>query len=450
MNSTTVIKNKTTNEFETAPDHTKNYTAIPLNDDPLDFIIEEKNNRTPKPTSNISIGKRLFCIIVIGLSSATFGYGLTSTDLYTNTDFEQAQKLKYENLDYAIWKGLAQNCIFLGGFFATLALYFIPTTSCKNLLIIASFINIGAYALITFFPDIIALVISKIFIGIAAGIVCTVVPNFLSNYSIKSYEDLIAGVHSIGICVGLVLGHGMGGLMKYLSINSIAIGVLIGFILNTISLFFLKDISSGVPNEREIGIIALLKNKACRMPVLTAILYHMGQHFSGVDFLVMSTSSFFVDKSNYYLIVLTSMLCAIPFSFLGGFLINKVGKKPMMMISCFLLAFTTLLFGLGIPSTQSYLIYCFVFSYNIGVATVPWIIPTELFPSEYFKAGNVLGVLANWLSGFVFNYTLSFLYAGIGNNVWFIFTVLTVGIMLFAGFFTTEGEKIKDMPLELK
>lgn len=410
--------------------------VIDFQDGEDDKMLSRKKVLRP---ASIPIALRCYYLFVLGLLSITFGFALTSTGLYTNQLDTSSQKEEYQGW-YTMLFNMSQNNIFLGGFISTLILNFINCLSRKTLLICASLLNVVSYILLYFFQDLLLIFFCKIFTGLSSGIVCTIVPNFLYTYSVEGHSGIISGIHSVCICIGLVIGHGLEGLAGHVGFNYVGIPVCIFFVINFFLLCFLKDVKSDDINNEDKGILKLIKDKRCRLPVLTAMIYHMGQHLSGVDFLIMSTKKFLDPSENYYIIVLTSLLIAIPLSILGSYLTDKVGRKPMMITSCFLLSLVTCLFGFKIFPLA--LMYCFVVSYNLGVAIVPWLIVSELLPQEYFKSGNTLAVLVNWLSGYLFNVMLSTLFEILGSHVWFIFTGLMIAVGLFSSFCTSETKGV--------
>ncbi|XP_014621224.1 sugar transporter ERD6-like 16 isoform X1 [Glycine soja] len=125
----------------------------------------------------------------------------------------------------------------------------------------------------------------------------------------------------------------------------------------------------------------------------------------------------------------------VPFTVLGAILMDKSGRRPLMMVSatgtflgCFIAAIAFFL------KDQSLMLECapifavagvliYIAAYSIGVGPVPWVIMSEIFPIHVKGIAGSLVVLANWLGAWIVSYTFNslmswsspgtlFLYAG--------------------------------------
>ncbi|KAF9762002.1 Solute carrier family 2, facilitated glucose transporter member 2 [Nosema granulosis] len=378
----------------------------------------------------ISLSKRVFNIAVLSLSSISFGYGLTSMETFSKLVDSSSVISNYDQATHDILIIFATSNVFLGGFFSNILIRYLPFVERKRLLIGAALMNSVAYFAQYLFPQIIVVSISRIAIGLSSGIVCSIVPNFLLDFSPKSLKGFIPSIHSVGICIGIVLGYGLGKFNCAEDYHIPMFLIIVYSLLNAFLLLFTKEVKEKESIVNQVGVFPLLRLKTARKSLLTACIFHLSQHLSGVDFVSLFSKKFIGLEENYYLIILSSLSLAIPCSFLSSILLDKVGRKPMMLLSCGLLSFVTLLFGL--TNYHKILIYSFVLSYNLGVATVPWIITNDIFPKEYFKSGNMIGVTVNWLSAYILAVSAASIFDFFGEIVWYCFS----GSMILVSIFT--------------
>ncbi|KAH1208502.1 Sugar transporter ERD6-like 16 [Glycine max] len=91
----------------------------------------------------------------------------------------------------------------------------------------------------------------------------------------------------------------------------------------------------------------------------------------------------------------------IPFTLSGAILMDKSGRRPLVMDQNLLLEWVPILAVAGV------LIYIAAFS--IGLGSVPWVIMSEIFPLHLKGTAGSLVVLVAWLGAWVVSYTFNFL-----------------------------------------
>lgn len=400
-------------------------------DDLLEEFYESKKS--------MSRCKRIYNISVLALSSISFGYGLTSMETFSSVVNSSNKEMDYEESTLEILKIFATSNIFLGGLISNILIRLFPSISRKHLLILAAMINSAAYSVQYFFPVIVAVSICRICIGLSSGIVCAIVPNFLHDYSTKTLEGFIPGIHSVGICIGIVLGYGFG-IYDSSDLYHIPMFIIIAYsLVNAFLLKFITKIKNEGSRVKEVGVFPLLRMKEARKSLLTSCIFHLSQHLSGVDFVSLFSKKFIGHEVHFYAIILSSLSLAIPCTFISCLLLEKLGRKPIMIISCSLLCIVTLLFGL--TNYHKILIYSFVLSYNIGVATIPWIITNEIFSKECFKSGNMIGVTVNWLSAYILAISSASIFEVFGEIVWYCFSASMFLVNLYTVFYLKETKE---------
>jgi MFS family permease len=383
--------------------------------------------------------QKVYNIFVLALSSISFGFGLSSYDIMRNVMSPENDGLQQSVFNFL--STFAISNIFLGGLIANFLVRAFPRIKRKHLLMISSAANCFAYAFQFMIPRIITVAITRIFIGIASGIVCAVVPGFLKDNAPKKLSGFIPSIHAIGISLGIMIG-GLFGMMNDSARWHIPMWIAVFyFLVNAVLIFFMKDQEKEQEELIEhIGLFPMLRMKDARKSLLTCTLFHLTQHLSGTDFVAMFSARVMGHLPNYSIIYISSMACAIPVGLASSFLLDKVGRKPMMLISCSLLVIVTLL--MGSVDWYTVLVYFFVISYNIGVANVPWTLPTEIFPKNCFKTGNMIGITVNWFSGYLLAICAGVIYEAFGDYLWYFFSASMLIVSLYTGFMLKETKGI--------
>ncbi|KAH1217688.1 Sugar transporter ERD6-like 16 [Glycine max] len=204
----------------------------------------------------------------------------------------------------------------------------------------------------------------------------------------------------------------------------------------------------------KIKLLDLFQSKHVRSVVIGVGLM-VCQQFVGINGIGFYTAETFIAaglSSGKAGTIAYACLQVVPFTVLGAILMDKSGRRPLMMVSatgtflgCFIAAiafflkaslwfncllkqkpspFSQILLKLEIlPFFESYCDQIYIAAYSIGVGPVPWVIMSEIFPIHVKGIAGSLVVLANWLGAWIVSYTFNslmswsspgtlFLYAG--------------------------------------
>jgi SP family arabinose:H+ symporter-like MFS transporter len=124
------------------------------------------------------------------------------------------------------------------------------------------------------------------------------------------------------------------------------------------------------------------------------------------------------------------------------FLVDKVGRRPLLLIGSAGMALA--LFSLGIALQSNVpgiyaILFVFLFNmfYQISVAPLAWLILSEIFPMRLRARGQSIGTLAVWVSTYLSDQFLAPMmtffqtrFGSVGPAFW-VFGVVCVGILLF-------------------
>ncbi|CAL5353864.1 unnamed protein product [Camellia sinensis] len=113
----------------------------------------------------------------------------------------------------------------------------------------------------------------------------------------------------------------------------------------------------------------------------------------------------------------------VPITALGATLIDKAGRKPLLLVSG-----SGLVIGCALTAISFYLevheiavnaspilavtgILVYIGAFSVGMGAVPWVIMSEIFPINVKGVGGSLATLVNWFIAWLVSYTFNYLMA---------------------------------------
>ncbi|KAL5157565.1 Sugar transporter ERD6-like 16 [Glycine soja] len=129
----------------------------------------------------------------------------------------------------------------------------------------------------------------------------------------------------------------------------------------------------------------------------------------------------------------------IPFTLSGAILMDKSGRRPLVMDQNLLLEWVPKLAVAGV------LIYIAAFS--IGLGSVPWVIMSEIFPLHLKGTAGSLVVLVAWLGAWVVSYTFNFLMSWSSPGTLFLYAGCSLLTILFVAKLVpeTKGKTLEEI-----
>lgn len=149
----------------------------------------------------------------------------------------------------------------------------------------------------------------------------------------------------------------------------------------------------------------------------------------------------------------------VPITFLGAMLMDKSGRRPLIMVSsagtflgCFL-AGTSFYFKEHdlLPEWRPILavagVLIYVGSFSIGLGAAPWVIMSEIFPINVKGVAGSLVVLVNWLGAWAVSYTFNFMMTWSSYGTFYIYSGVSIITILFVVKFVpeTKGKTLEEI-----
>lgn len=364
-------------------------------------------------------------------------------------------------------------------------------------------------AIMTFAPNFLVLMIGRVFAGVGIGFGVMVAPVYIAEISPTIARGMFTSFPEIFINLGILLGYvsnyAFSGFSAHISWR-IMLGVgILPSVFVAFALFMIPESprwlvmqkrldearsvllkvsgseaeadqrlaeieeAAGGSNEGKDGEKAvwqelLRPSPALRRMMITGFGIQCFQQITGIDATVYYSPTIFRDagiKSNTQNLMATIAvgLTKTAFILIAIFLIDRVGRKPLLYVST--IGMTVCLFGLGlalslighdIVSTKAVIALAIlavcgnVAFFSVGMGPVCWVLTSEIFPLKVRAQASALGAVGNRLSsGFVAMSFLSMSEAISVGGTFFIFAAISALSVAFVYFCVPET---KGKPLE--
>jgi MFS transporter, SP family, xylose:H+ symportor len=172
-----------------------------------------------------------------------------------------------------------------------------------------------------------------------------------------------------------------------------------------------------------LGLRGLLQ-PGVRRVLLVGVVLAVLQQWSGINILFNYAEEVYRAAglgTNHILldIVITGIINLI-FTLVAMVFVDRLGRRPLMLIGCCGIAVSHLLAGLayrtGWHGTQVLVLtLCAIACYAMTLAPLTWVLIAEIFPNRLRSAGVSTAVSALWISSFALTYSFPFINRALGS-----------------------------------
>ena len=201
--------------------------------------------------------------------------------------------------------------------------------------------------------------------------------------------------------------------------------------------------------------------KKYRFPLMLAFLIAFFNQVSGINAFLYYAPRIFesagLGESTALLSSIGIGVINLLFTLLGVFLIDKLGRKQLMLfgsigyiISLSLVAAAFFLDwgGLWVPI----FLFLFIASHAIGQGAVIWVFISEIFPNRLRASGQAFGSSTHWVLAAIIPSTIPYLFTNIGPGYVFAFFAFMMVLQLIFVIFMmpeTKGKSLEELSAEL-
>ncbi|HEX6169062.1 MAG TPA: sugar porter family MFS transporter [Chitinophagaceae bacterium] len=192
--------------------------------------------------------------------------------------------------------------------------------------------------------------------------------------------------------------------------------------------------------------------------VLPAVIVGIGlavfQQLCGINVVFNYTAKIFesIGASQDDQLLQTVFIGAVNLSFtlIAMLLVDKIGRKPLMLIGAAGLAILYILvaqmLGTGSVYVSWYLLTA-IGIYAMTLAPVTWVLISEIFPNKIRGAATSIAVVSLWMAYFILIFTFPLLFSELKDNTFYIYAVICILGLFFIWFRVKEskGKSLEQM-----
>ncbi|KAF8038961.1 hypothetical protein BT93_B1497 [Corymbia citriodora subsp. variegata] len=335
--------------------------------------------------------------------------------------------------------------------------------------------------------------IGRLLVGCGVGLFSYVVPVYISEIAPKNLRGGFGTAHQFMLSFGSALIYFIGTVVNWRILALIGAGPCV---LQLLGLFFIPesprwlaklgrereyeavlrylrgknaDISEEATEIKEYtltlqrlseGRILDLFQKTYTRSLLVGVGLMALQQFGGTNAIVFYASSIFESAGFPANIgTVTMAVVQVPMTIVGVLLMDKSGRRPLLLISaigtclgCFLAGLSFLLEDFHqwtqVAPTLAFVgIVVYNASFGLGLAGIPWLIMSEIFPMNMKGSAGSLVSVVNWFASWIVTYVFNFLMELSTAGTFFIFSAIAGLTILFVAKLVpeTKGRTLEEI-----
>ncbi|KAK7397245.1 hypothetical protein VNO78_18412 [Psophocarpus tetragonolobus] len=341
------------------------------------------------------------------------------------------------------------------------------------------------------------LYVGRLLVGCGMGLLSYVVPVYIAEITPKNLRGGFTTVHQLMICCGVSLTYLIGAFLNW---RILALIGTIPCLVQLLGLFFIPESPRWLVKfghwERSESVLQRLRGKdadvsqeAAEIRDFTEVLQRQTeasifglfqwqylksltvgvglmilQQFGGVNGISFYASSIFISAGFSGSIGMIAMVAVqIPMTALGVLLMDKSGRRPLLLISasgtclgCFLAGLSFFLQDLHkwkevSPILALFGVLVYTGSFSLGMGGIPWVIMSEIFPINVKGSAGSLVTLVSWLCSWIVSYAFNFLMSWSSAGTFFIFSSICSFTILFVAKLVpeTKGRTLEEVQASL-
>lgn len=189
------------------------------------------------------------------------------------------------------------------------------------------------------------------------------------------------------------------------------------------------------------------------------------QQFGGINGIGFYVSETFVQAGLSSGKIGTTIygILQVPITLVGAMLMDKCGRRPLLMVSAtgafigcfltgtgFLLKSNGLLLG-AVPILAVTGVMTYISAFSIGLGAIPWVMMSEIFPINVKGLAGSLVVLVCWSGAWLVSYTFNFMISWSTSGTFFIYAVFNLLTVFFVAKNVpeTKGKTLEEIQVSM-
>ncbi|XP_048324903.1 sugar transporter ERD6-like 5 [Ziziphus jujuba] len=297
--------------------------------------------------------------------------------------------------------------------------------------------------------------LGRLLVGCGMGLLSYVVPVYIAEITPKNLRGGFTAAHQLMICCGVSMTYLFGAFVNW---RVLALLGTIPCLLQLLGLFFIpesprwlakvgrekeseaalqhlrgkktdisqeaaeiRDYTEALQKLSEASIIELFQWRYARS-LIVGIGLMVLQQFGGVNAIAFYASAIFISAGFSGSVGSIAMVVVqVPMTALGVLLMDKSGRRPLLLVSSAGTCLGCLLVGISYifqdlqqwkeatPILALVGILVFTGSFSLGMGGIPWVIMSEIFPINMKGSAGSLVALVSWLGSWIVSFAFNFL-----------------------------------------
>lgn len=361
------------------------------------------------------------------------------------------------------------------------------------------------WLLIIFAKNVLMLYFGRLITGMAAGACCIAAPLYTIEIAHKSLRGTLGSYFQLMVTVGIFIAYLFGKLLSPIHFTILCATMPIIFIIlfmfqpesptyllkrgfydqAKLALFKLRGDHYNVDEElneiegfiketaqTSVSLMRTFKQQHIIKAFFIALALMFFQQFSGINAVVLYTSDIFKTSGVHLDPKVASIIVGafqVVATFFSSLVIDKLGRKFLLVISSLFITITTLLLGMYFTlKTRTNLnpdmleelgflpvgaLCVFIIAYSLGLGPIPWVISGEIFPMEIKSIMSSTAGTLNWFLAFLLTKFYLQICDIIGeDSTFYVFCFCSSLGLLFSYFILpeTKGKSVAEIQAILK
>jgi SP family facilitated glucose transporter-like MFS transporter 8 len=459
------------------------------------FLPAEEKTESKKSFSERSNGGSIATVVlstfVVVLGSLEFGY---SVGFSSPVQSAMMEDLGLTMSQYSTFGSLLTIGAMVGAILSGRIADFLGR---KGALRVSSASYVIGWLIISLLKDAWLLDIGRLFIGYGVGLTSYTVPVYIAEITPKNLRGGLTTTNQLSITIGILIAYLLGMLVRWRLLA--IIGIIPCFLL-VLGLFFIPESPmwlAKVGHDKEFEeALQALRGKDCDVSVEAAeireyveelgnlprakildlfrpkymhsVIVGVGlmvfQQLGGINAVMFYASEIFKDAgiaSDHAASVAVAAL-QVPMTAFGALLMDKSGRRPLLMVSaggmslgCFLVGLSFYIQGHENDTHLAALVTIlalggllgYIATFSLGMGGIPWIIMSEIFPINMKGIAGSLVTLVAWFGSWVITVTFNYLLAWSAAGSFFIFAGISASAVVFVAYLLpeTKGQTLEEI-----